>query len=81
MMLLTTVIGKLPGHQEPQAATVVVGEVDWITLSRIVTGPLPGDSGVGLVGSAPAIMMPPPSSYDRLNQMRLCVMVPFGLRP
>ena len=42
-----------------------------MTFRSIVAGPVPGDSWVGRGGSSPAIMMPPPSSYDPLNQTRL----------
>ena len=44
-------------------------------------GPAPVERSFGLAGSSPAIMMPPPSSYERLKRMRLLWMLLLGLKP
>ena len=65
-MLLNTFIGRAAaaGHQEPDAATVVVGHVGLDLVGVDVHRPGPGDSVVGSAGSWPAIMTPPPSSLE-----------------
>ncbi len=45
------------------------------------TGPLPADRSSGLAGSAPAIMMPAPSSLEWFSVIRLSWILPFGLSP
>ncbi len=46
-----------------------------ITLWSIEVAPAPRESWFGLAGSSPAIITPPPSSYEPLNQIRLLLML------
>ena len=71
MTLLSTFIWSVPpapGHQEPDAAAVVVGEVGLdlvgVDVDRTAS---PATARRGSAGSSPAIMMPPPSSLDVLK--------------
>ena len=47
-----------------------------ITLWSMETGPVPCVRPVGVLGSSPATITPPPSSYEPLNQTRLPLIRP-----
>ena len=65
-MLLETFIGKLPAIRNRIPPPSSLAMLAWTRFSWMETGPEPGERIEGSVGSWPAIMIAPPSSYDWL---------------